>query len=279
MGQSSSSSLQQGNTALWPKVQTLEQFQERFRTLFASGCISEPEAEWLETITAKFGTTAEDSISWTESNLADFLAITLPDHLQADLQIMRPLMHRCMLRLSSFPYLNRPRSPLGNDSMRMALSILLQRHEQVGRPIGITNRETGSLEKQAHGLRSLLFQSMRSTQMSSGIDAKKGEKRTEADDEFLLQAHQFVSSFNDRRPESRPTVIECGPPIIPVQELPSSNSADYSGTIPEDEFKSLVKGSELCNTNGPGTVGWENFEAVFSSDEVNTTSQEPALIQ
>lgn len=151
--------------------------------------------------------------------MVEFLAITFPSELQADLQTARPLLYRCLLRLGSFPYLNRPAPALTTDVMRIALAILIRRHQQLGRPIGCTGRIIDSEDMQAYGMRSLLFQNMR-----AGVEPvakRQNAHRTEANDEYLLQAYEFVSAKNNRRPKNNPTRIIFGPPMVPVEDLPS----------------------------------------------------------
>lgn len=128
-------------------------------------------------------------------------------------------------------------------------------------------------------MRSLLFQSMRVEQST----APTSKERTEQDDEYLLQAHSFVDHLNNIRPESNPTLIVSGPPIISAEQLPSSNSADYGGAIPRDQFTSLIQiclylnrhskrsNSSMDEVKVPGyneDIRWEAFEAYFSSAKV-----------
>lgn len=164
--------------------------------------------------------------------------------------------------------------------MRVALAILLQRHRVAGRPVGISGKDIDSEEMQAHGMRSLLFQSMRTTQPA----AKRADReRSKADEDYLVKAHSFVSEFNYRRHSRCATRVEWGPPIISVAELPSPASADYSGTVPGDELLSFVKlcskldpqhkvdGLQLTKLGAHGAeeFGWQDFGEAIGSMKVS----------
>lgn len=216
--------------------------------------------------------------------MVEFLAITFPSELQADLRTVRPLLYRCLLRLGSFPYLTRPAPALTADVMRVALAILIQRHQQTAAPVGCPGRIVDSEDLQAHGMRSLLFQSMRA-EAEPLAKRQSAYRRIEVNDEYLLQAYEFVTNRNNRRPKRNPTRIIFGPPMIPVEDLPSSGSVDYSGTIPKDQFASLIKicqalgsgvteekeGHGLPNTDRSVGVGWDDFSATIGSAQVSST--------
>lgn len=206
-----------------------------------------------------------------------FLAITLPEELQLQLKIASPPLYRSALRLGSFPYLNHPEPSLTNDVLFVALSFLLQRHGKGAQPVGMSLREGAS---GAPGMCSLLFQSIR---LGQDTTSASKEARAEQDDTYLLQAHDFVAHHRCRRPESNPTIIEIGPPIISAEELPSSNSADYSGAVPRDQFNSLVQICLCLNRHSKGSnssmdeeklpsddedIRWDVFEAYFGSAKV-----------
>lgn len=109
------------------------------------------------------------------------------------------------------------------------------------------------------------------------------EAKTQQDDGYLLQAHECVTRYNNRRPKYRPTMIIFGPPIIPIEELPSTDCGNYSGAIPRDQLTSLIEIclclnrrrqrsnngiSEVTLPNGDEDISWEAFEAYFSSANV-----------
>lgn len=222
--------------------------------------------------------------------MADFLGINLPKDLKSDLQRAKPLLYKCVQRLGSFPYLHQPAPVLTDNILRVSLSILLQRHEQLSQPVGVKGGAVGSMENQAYGMRSLLFQSMRDSQAPlNSLINEKDTPRTDEKDDYLLQAHRIVSKLNSRRPPSNPTRIEFGPPIIAAEALPSSNSDDYSGTIPQDQLTSFLR---ICKHLGSGStlsditlnqvdtadfaaspvVGWEAFDDTLSSSQVSTNA-------
>lgn len=167
--------------------------------------------------------------------------------------------------------------------MRVALAFLVQRHLQIGRPVGITGRNAYSSEAQSHGMRTLLFRGMRLDVATSSKDEKE-DMRTEADDNHMLQAHYFISALNHRRSPNWPTFIQMGPPIIKPEDLPTFNSADYSGVIPRTQLVSLLRisrtlgGEEVGALNADPFLGseaqdigvsWEEFNAVYGASEVS----------
>ncbi|KAK8128506.1 hypothetical protein PG984_009614 [Apiospora sp. TS-2023a] len=200
---------------------------------------------------------------WTASDLVEFLALTLPDPLKTDLYMASLLLQRCLLRLGSYPYLNRPAQGLTFETLSVAIAILLQRYDESTNPIGVTGLIYELFETQGRSLAVLLFQSLRTsstaesstssgsrssntrrTTSSSSSSAYTGssQPRTLVDDEHLLQAHQLLLNCNHRYSDASPNgVIEFGPALVPAHELPSSRSADLSGHVHRDRFRSLLK--------------------------------------
>ncbi|KAK7957060.1 uncharacterized protein PG986_006282 [Apiospora aurea] len=264
-------------TRQWPQVRTLAQFEQRFRELYMGACLLPEEQMWLHTITEKFGTeiTREGLACWTASDLVEFLALTLPEQLKTDLYMASLLLHRCLLRLGSYPYLNRPAQGLTFENLSVAIAILLQRYDESVNPIGVTGLVYELFETQARSLCVLLFQSMRTsstTESSGGSSSSRSGgssntrrassslsssayaaaddnlPRTVADDEHLLQAHQLLLNCNHRYSSGDPALVQFGPAPVPAHELPSSRSADVAGFVHRDQFQSLLKLLLYCES-------------------------------
>lgn len=198
--------------------------------------------------------------AWNESDLVEFVGVTLPDELKPALKAAGPLIHRCMMRIGSFPYQNQPISTLTTDVALVAVIVLLRRHESSARAISdVSASEDDEEVRWAEWLRRILFQSMVIRDSST---ADHSVSRSNSDDEDLLRAHKFVSNSNKWRDwEHNPRVAHTGPPVISTSELPSSRSQDFSGFIPKDELEALIKlllASQLYLTgNGPEILAQE----------------------
>jgi hypothetical protein len=192
----------------------------------------------------------EIGIGWNESDLIDFMSITLPEELKSDLTRAGPLLYRCLQRLGSFPWHNQPLEAQGLDfeTLATAIVMLLRRHERyVGYPFLIT---TGSLDdedrQRDEWLHRLLFQCM--SVASDTVEQSEVEELTAddisdmfaGDNAHFLQAHAHVSAHNKQRSEVDEKFVTYGPPVIDITALPSSRSQDFRGLIPEDEFRSLL---------------------------------------
>jgi hypothetical protein len=196
-------------------------------------------------------TLIEIGIGWNESDLIEFMSITLPEELKSDLTRAGPLLYRCVQRLGSFPWHNQPLQAQGLDfeTLVTAIVILLRRYERnVGYPFLITN--SGSLDDEARQrdewLHRLLFQCM--SVASDTIEQSEVEELIAddisdvfaGDNAHLLQAHALVSARNKQRSEVDEKFVTYGPPVIDITALPSSRSRDFRGFIPKDEFRSLL---------------------------------------
>ncbi|KAK8051116.1 hypothetical protein PG993_002501 [Apiospora rasikravindrae] len=240
-------------------------------------CLLPEEQMWLHAVTEKFGTeitrdglassTGLEPQGWTASDLVEFLALTLPEQLKTDLYMASLLLQRCLLRLGSYPYLNRPAQGLTFENLSVAIAILLQRYDESFNPVGVTGLVYELFETQARSLAVLLFQGMRTSSTAESSSSAAGSSsrssrssntrrtssssssayasnalpRTVVDDEHLLQAHQLLLNCNHRYSDADPNVIEFGPVLVPAHELPSSRSADVSGFVHRDQFQSLLK--------------------------------------
>lgn len=76
------------------------------------------------------------SLDWTKEGVKSVLGARLGEELQSMLDTALPLLYRSILRLGSFPYLDRPTIVLTQTHVRAALGFLYQRHLQLARPIG-----------------------------------------------------------------------------------------------------------------------------------------------
>lgn len=222
---------------------------------------------------------------WEEDDLERFLASRLPSELHPDLHVARPLLYRCMARMSSYPYLDDPEPPqaLTIDDMLAALSILLLRPSWLGRPDPMATVDATVAEKHARKFRALLFRSMRLSPPQHLVDKEgRGEtttchRRTEQDDEDLRQVHLLLTRSRRYHSERWPTKLKPGPPIIAIQDLPSSNSTGLQGVVPRDEFEAFFR---ICSCLGSGSrevarginsshlsreVDWEQFNAMIAS--------------
>jgi hypothetical protein len=210
-------------------------------------------------------------IGWNESDLIEFMSITLPGELKSDLTRAGPLLFRCVKRLGSFPWHNQPLQvqDLDLEALTTAIVILLRRYESNLYPFVVTNsrspdnhREIDGDTQQDQWLHKLLFQCMSvvsDTMEEAGVEELPDDQVTvdeisddgdlddnlsnmmAGDDAHLLQAHALVSARNKQRSEKDEKVFTDGPSIIEVTALPSSKSQDLRGFIPNDEFQSLLK--------------------------------------
>lgn len=123
--------------------------------------------------------------------------------------------------------------------MRVPLTILLQRPEWSGRPIGITGLVADATRIQERELRTLTFQSLRETQRIATW-ACANRDRTGVGAEYVSQAHQLLVENRHRRNKRWSAIIPHGPPIIAARELLSSKSPDCSGCISKDQVVSSL---------------------------------------
>lgn len=212
---------------------------------------------------------------WSVSDLARYIAITLPDSLQDDWALAAPLWHRCIRNLGAFPWhrLSRGNDASGRltvDDVLVAGAILLRRHEanlglefwpesnpvaQAGADDG-DDSETREQDQWRLWLHELLFQCM-AYEIAPGQSHllggdRAGHVRDTKSDSHLIQAHRLVSRFSTERSQSNPKVRRTGPPVMLLSELPSSRSRDHSGRIPSGEFLSLVKVLLACQLHQSG---------------------------
>ncbi|KAK8112934.1 Restriction of telomere capping protein 5 [Apiospora sp. TS-2023a] len=248
----------------FPPVRNIEQFRNRFKVLVKAACLSPGEADWIEILSAKFG--SEPDQGWSECDLATFLAITIPDELKSDIAAAAPLLHRCLRHLGSFPFhISDPSPVLDCETLCVGIVLLLRRHE-------FNLYSLYEDEDSEEWMRRLLFQSMSANKLPAPVAWPSPDARGGPDDEHLLRAHGLVSSFNKRRDKSRPMVMYYGPPIIDVSQLPPSRSQDFSGSISSEQLRPLLRllvASQLFLTGiGPDVVGRDPRKLDASVDSI-----------
>ncbi|KAJ4387761.1 hypothetical protein N0V93_008362 [Gnomoniopsis smithogilvyi] len=280
----------------WDDISTLDQFKSHAKCrLGGPQHIRSHEREYLELATAaQHGSSTKNETqckSWGEHDLEKFLASKSPPELQPDFQIARPLIYRCMARMSAYPYLHGPELPeaLTTEGMLAAVSILLQRPSWLGRPDSMATVDATVAEKHKRQFGALLFRSMRLSSHNRAPGGGKGQeksgparpRRSEQDDEDLRQVHLLLTRSRRYRSERFPTKLKSGPPIIAPEDLPSSYSTDLTGCIPRGEFEAFLR---ICMRleSGQQDVGptavekshcttevdWEEFEAILASSPV-----------
>lgn len=128
-----------------------------------------------------------------------------------------PIMHRCLLRLGSYPYQNDPEEFLTHDVLRTAIFLVYHAWEEI---------RAGYLDDHT---RAIIYQSM------ARIDQEKIQKKKQAlrgadDDEDLENILDLLA--NKRRHPDNPKAMIRGPSHPPAAHFPSSWSADFNQTIP-----------------------------------------------
>ncbi|KAJ4416010.1 hypothetical protein N0V82_007037 [Gnomoniopsis sp. IMI 355080] len=179
--------------------------------------------------------------------------------------------------------------------MLAALSILLLRPSWLGRPDPMTTVDATMAEKHARRFRALLFRSMRLLPPKYLADKEEGRgemttrrrRTSEQDDEDLLQVHLLLTRSRRYHSERWPTKLKHGPPIIALQDLPSSNTTDFKGVVPRNEFEALFRicsflesGKRDVAPKGQSShlsreVGWEQFDAITASSPVMSVDRLP----
>ncbi|KAI0136923.1 hypothetical protein BJ170DRAFT_35606 [Xylariales sp. AK1849] len=269
-----------------PRIETAEQFEQRFRQLLWNLCLSRREQRWMQVVFGKFATSTEGPTYWSESDLIEFLGCTFPEELKSDLTAAGPLIYRCILRLGAFPWHRQPAPTthgLDINHLTTAIIILLRRPEanisslQFSATNGALANEIEISQVERDWLHGLLFQCMAAGRdsnehLDAGSVADDNTTRDDASDAHLLQAHKLVSAYNKQRSSSKPKVMAYGHAVIAASELPSSWSQDFDGLIPKDEFRSLLKillASELYRYgNGPERLCTQQEQLERGTDNV-----------
>jgi hypothetical protein len=224
-------------------------------------------------------TQTNNAIESQSSDLLEFLSITTPADLHPSLASATPLLCRCIQRLGLFPWHQKntnERQGISLDELMVAV-IILRRHEiNVGsiafRLSYIAATGDKQVAHQNQWFNELLFQCMAIKTVAGATTTSEDSQasRQFANDFHLSQAYRLVTDNNKVRDLKR---LARGPDIIAMADLPTSNSLDFSGTIPQDEFKALVRillASQLQVFGyGPGLVAANMDELDEVADAVS----------
>ncbi|KAJ5757553.1 uncharacterized protein N7511_006247 [Penicillium nucicola] len=201
---------------------------------------------------------------WTVSDLKDFMISTFPPELESYIAEAAPIIHRCLLRLGSFPYQNDPHRTLSLDVLRTGMMILLKLDRS--KLLNGDNDEAALVypDRLSAEQRILLFQSMTEPQ---GTPA--GSPRNLGDDYHLRKALEIITYGNFKRNVQFPTAVMKGPQYPPAEHFPSSNSTLTSGSIPEKDFRPLLRLMLLTQLYIAG-IDPDNLKSFPSEIEVTT---------
>ncbi|KAF3388626.1 hypothetical protein F1880_003332 [Penicillium rolfsii] len=222
-------------TEFLPPVQTREELQERFKWRLSRFFMSDAQTEWLQTIFNIFCTESDSAKFWTQTDLKNFMISTFPSALASSVAEAAPILHRCLLRLGSFPYHNDPEHTLSLDVLRTAIIILLGLD---GRKLLDQDNDEASIvypDRLSKEQRILLFQSM--AERKGNPDSSRGPD----DDYHLQKALDLITYGNFKRNHRFPTAVTEGPEYPAVEHFPSSNSTLTSGSIMAEDFRPLLR--------------------------------------
>lgn len=155
-----------------------------------------------------------------------------------------PIMHRCLLRLGSYPYQNDPEDFLTHDVLRTAIIFVAH-----------------SFYKLFADFTAILYQCM------ARLDREKiWKKERDADDDKDL--NDVLSLLRNRRrdPDNPKSMIQ-GPRHPPASHFPSSWSTDFDQGIPRQEFRSFLRLMLVLNPYYSG-IDVDNFANLTTLTEV-----------
>jgi hypothetical protein len=146
------------------------------------------------------------------------------------------ILHRCLLRLGSFPYHNDPHRIMSQDVLRTGMIILLRLNG--GRLLKQDDGKASLIypDRLNAAQRTLLFQSMADMQANTTDTSRNVE-----DDFHVQKALDLITYGNFRRNPWFPTAVTKGPEYPPAEHFPSSNSTLTNGLIPLKEFRPLLR--------------------------------------
>ncbi|KAJ5378170.1 uncharacterized protein N7496_005579 [Penicillium cataractarum] len=201
---------------------------------------------------------------WTVSDLGNFMTSTFPSELVSCIAEAAPILHRCLLRLGSFPYHNDPHPALSLDVLRTGMIILLRLDR--GKLLDHDNDDASLVypDRFSAKQRVLLYQSM-----TEPLGTFAQESRNPEDDYHLAKAIEIITYGNFKRNSRFPTAVSKGPEYSPVEHFPSSNSTFTSGKIPVEDFRLLLRLMLLTQLYVAG-IGPENFTSFLSEIEGKT---------
>lgn len=143
-------------------------------------------------------------------------------------------MHRCLLRLGSYPYQNDPEEFLTNDVLRTAIMFVAHLFHIFHSDIGVLYQCMASLDQ----------------------DKIRKKERDVHDDKDLNRVLHLLR--NRRRSPDNPKAMIQGPSHPPVSHFPSSWSADFEQVIPGQEFRSFLRLMLVLNLYQSG-IDIDNF--------------------
>ncbi|KAF7122635.1 hypothetical protein CNMCM5793_000660 [Aspergillus hiratsukae] len=219
-----------------PPVQTRDELQERFKWRLSGSFSSDAKEEWFQTIFQIFCTQSGSEKFWTVPDLQEFIISTFPPELAALVGEAAPILHRCLLRLGSFPYHNDPHHTMPQDVLRTGIIILLGLD---GGKLLQQDHDEASLIYPQHlnaAQRTLLFQSM------ADVPSITSDTGRNVEDDFHLQkALDLITYGNFRRNAWFPTAVTKGPEYPPAENFPSSNSTLTNGSISLKNSRPLLR--------------------------------------
>lgn len=189
---------------------------------------------------------------------------TFPLELASCVAEAAPIVHRCLLRLGSFPYHNDLHRTLSLDVLRTGMIILLGLDR--GKLLDRENDEASLVypDRLSAEQRILLFQSIVEPQVTPA-----GSSRGPGDNYHLQKALEIITYGNFKRNVRFPTAVTKGPKYPPVEHFPSSNSTLTSGLIPAEEFRPLLRLMLLTQLYVAG-IDPDNFTPFLSEIEAAT---------
>ncbi|KAH1455488.1 hypothetical protein KXX13_000895 [Aspergillus fumigatus] len=219
-----------------PPVQTREELYERLKWRLWKDCLGDVKHEWFRAIFQIFCTESESEKFWTVSDLQEFMISTFPPELASCVREAAPILHRCLVRLGSFPYHNDPQRTLLQDVLRTGMIILLRLNG--GKLLEQDDGKASLIypDRLNAAQRTLLFQSMADMQAANTNTPRNAE-----DDFHLQRALDLITYGNFSRNPLFPTAVTKGPEYPPAEYFPSSNSTLTNGYIPVKDFRPLLR--------------------------------------
>lgn len=209
---------------------------------------------------------------------------TLPLELTPLLMDAIPILHRCLLRLGSFPYYNDPEKLLTHDILQTAVIWVGFLFDHANHDAPFVGRE-----------KLIAFQVLAKLDSEK---VRKEEQRSEEDDyhlEHVLRGFKIV-----RRIPSHPTQAYISPRSPPPSHFPSPWASDVDQMIPVGEFRSFLRLMLVLNLFNSGidagcfsaflpqvekstdcllaafqpssshSISWEGFSSAAEHDAVST---------
>lgn len=161
------------------------------------------------------------------------MKLRAPSELTSIVSDAAPLLYRIVVRLGSYPYHLNPEENLTSDILRTGVILILSKYRFRGcqRP----EDRKSCIEFWEKKSRRLLFQSM----MQGGVpSAKDQDQRSDEDDEDLLEVLQALQEVDNGKSQEL-TEREMKSQLF--NDLPTSNSTELGGTIPEVDFRNFVR--------------------------------------